>query len=75
MVEVLLFEVGGGKMILEIHLENHDRGRPCEIANALIDNCMDRRDAYLEGLITLNEIADHIKVYVNHAILAERVGK
>ena len=62
-------------MILEIHLENHDSGRPCEVVNALIDNCMDRSDSYLEGLITLNEIADHIKVYVNHAILAERISK
>lgn len=62
-------------MILEIHLENHDSGRPCEIANALIEKCTDRSDAYWEGLITLNEIAEHIKIYVNHAILAERVSK
>ena len=62
-------------MILEIHLENHDSGRPCEVANALIDNFTGRSDTYLEGLITLNEIADHIKIYVNHAILAERVSK
>lgn len=56
-------------MIIDIHLENHDSGRPCEVANALIDKFYDKCDTFEEGLNELEEIAEHIKTYVSYAKL------
>ena len=54
-------------MLIEIYLENHDHGTPFEIANALIEHCIDKQyDSVAESLIALDEIADHIKVFVGH---------
>lgn len=54
-------------MTIEVHLDHHEYGTPFEFANAVIKNYMERE--MLESktnLIALDEIADHIKVFVMH---------
>ena len=55
-------------MIVDIHLEGYERGTAFEVANALINYYVGRDYGKLEdSIIMLDEIADHIKVFVSHA--------
>ena len=55
-------------MKIEIYEEGYERGTAFEVANALINNFLDRDYGKFEdNIIMLDEIADHIKVFVNHA--------
>ena len=55
-------------MILEIHFEAYERGTAFEFANALINHYTGRDcGRWEDNIIMLDEIADHIKVFVNHA--------
>lgn len=55
-------------MKIEIYAEGYERGTAFEVANALINNYIGNDyGKFEENLIMLDEIADHIKVFVNHA--------
>ena len=55
-------------MKIEIYCEGYERGTAFEVANALINNYIGNDYGRFEDkLVMLDEISDHIKVFVNHA--------